>query len=386
MPMMAATSTRMLPSSRPGGLSLIEPHHRHVVLDRYSGPEAPRKSIDPRQRALRDVAAGEHGPATLWARAAMAEVERMKPHRRKRAVAKLAFSRQPFPEFRRSRKAALAPIGASIEEISGRRLMRQAEPLISLCRKYLDGVVLEDEIAKAVKDRLAAIDLDAKREMRSMARHHIGTGVDRGARELDVEVGHLLHADVRRGGQAAAGAEFMAVKREDHPVGLPACLLDLPQDRVGILAIDPGRHLEAVASAKLAPHEGELVIRVARCLLGAEECRAVAGAFGSEPELVAAAFELGKHCSVDGVTGGEAERIDARPSWRIGPLGGGAIPRPEERSRGHKPDATGARIRIGRHARLGQVRARARARQTSRLDVPERGDEATSAVVGGVVV
>jgi hypothetical protein len=45
-----------------------------------------------------------------------------------------------------------------------------------------------------------------------MACHHVGAGVDRGAREFDVEVGHLLHADIRRCGQASAGAEFVRVE------------------------------------------------------------------------------------------------------------------------------------------------------------------------------
>ena len=95
----------------------------------------------------------------MRARATMAEVERMKPHRRKRTIAKLAFGRKPFPEFGRGRKAAPATIGARVEEISWCRLMRQTEALISLRRKHLDGVVLEDEIAEAVEDRPPAVDL-----------------------------------------------------------------------------------------------------------------------------------------------------------------------------------------------------------------------------------
>src|SRR5690348_1199995 len=116
----------------------------------------------------------------------MAEVERIKPHGGKRAIAKLAFGRQPFPELWRGWKAATALVGARIEEIRWRCLMRQAEALISFRRKHLDGVVLEDEIAKAVKNRTAAIDLDPERQVRAMACHHVGTGVDRSAREFDV--------------------------------------------------------------------------------------------------------------------------------------------------------------------------------------------------------
>ncbi len=112
----------------------------------------------------------------------------------------------------------------------------------------------------------------------------------------------------------------------------------------------------------------------------------MAGALGGEPKPLAAALELGEHRRVDGVARREAQRVDARPPGRIRPLVGGAIPRPEERGRSHEPNAAGARIRIGRHARLGEIGARARARQARRLDVLERGQETASAVVGGVIV
>src|SRR5215470_9890310 len=159
-PMMAATSRCLViaPSSRS-----IEPHRRNVLLDRHSGPIALRKSIDPCERALRDFAAGEHRPAALRARAAMAEIERIEAHGDERALAKLAFGGEPFPELRRGREAATTAVGARVEEVGGRRLMRQAEALVGLGRKHLDGVVLEDEVAEAVEDRTAAIDLDPER-------------------------------------------------------------------------------------------------------------------------------------------------------------------------------------------------------------------------------
>src|SRR5262249_43330510 len=158
-------------------------------------------SIDPCERTLRDFAAGEHRPAALCAWAAVAKVERIKAHGAERAVAKLAFGGEPFPELGRGWEAAATAVGARVEEGGGRRLMRQAEALISLRRKHLDSVVLEDEVAEAVEDRPAAIDLDPEREMRAVPGDHVGAGIDRGTRELHVEAGHLLHADVRRRGE-----------------------------------------------------------------------------------------------------------------------------------------------------------------------------------------
>src|SRR5215467_10640615 len=107
----------------------------------------------------------------------MAEVKRIKSHRAERALAKLAFGGKPFPELRRGREATAATIGAHIEKVGGRRLMRQAKALVGLRRKHLDGVVLEDEVAKAVEDRPPAIDLDSEREMRAVASDHVGAGI-----------------------------------------------------------------------------------------------------------------------------------------------------------------------------------------------------------------
>jgi len=154
------------------------------------------------------------------------------------------------------------------------------------------------------------------------------------------------------------------MEREDHPVGLPARLLDLAQIGVGILAVDLGGDVKAVALAELAAQEGERVVCVARRLLGAEERGAMARTLRSEAEPLAATLELVEHRGIDCVARREAERIDARPPGRIRPLIGGAIPWSEERGRGNETDAAGERIRIGRHARVREVCARTGAGQT----------------------
>src|SRR5262245_541667 len=247
----------------------------------------------------------------------MAEIERIKAQRAQRAVAKLAFGGEPLPELGRGRETAATAVGAGVEEVGGRRLMRQAEALIGLGRKHRDSVVLEDEVAEAVENRPAAIDLDPEGEMGPVAGDHVGAGIDRGARELDVEVGHLLHAHVRRRSQPPAGAELVRMEREDYPVGLPARLLDLAQIGTGILAVDLGGDVETVAVAKLTAQERERVVGVARRLLGAEERSAVARALGRESEPLTAALELGEHIGIDPVAGREAEWVDAGPPRRI---------------------------------------------------------------------
>src|SRR5262245_47178897 len=107
----------------------------------------------------------------------------------------------------------------------------------------------------------------------------------------------------------------------------------------------------------------------------------MASALGSEPELVAAAPELGEPRGVAGVTRRKGQRIDARPPGRVRPLISGAVPGSEERGRRHEADAAGARVRISGHARLGKVGACARTWQARRLHVFERGDETASTVV-----
>jgi hypothetical protein len=316
----------------------------------------------------------------------MAEVERIKSQRAERALAKLAFSGKPFRELRRGREAAAATVGAHVKEVGGCRFVWQAEALIGLRRKQLDGVVLENEVAEAVEDRSPAIDLDPEREMRAMPGDHVSAGIDRGARELDVEVGHLLHAHIRRRGEPPAGTELVGMKREDHPVGLPAGFLDLAQIGVGILTVDLGGDVKAIAFAELAAEKRQLVVLVARRLPGTEECGAVARALGGEAEPLAAALELGEHRGIDRIGRGEAQRIDPRPAGRIRSLIGGAIPWPEERGRRHDTDAARSRIGVGRHARLREVCAGAGAGQPRRLQVLERRQQAAGAIVGGVVV
>src|SRR5215510_11043180 len=96
---------------------------------------------------------------------------------------------------------------------------------------------------------------------------------------------------IRRRGQPPAGTELVRMEREDHPVGLPARLLDLAQIGVGILAVDLGGDVKAVALAELAAQEGERVVCVARRLLGAEERGAMARTLRSEAEPLAATLE-----------------------------------------------------------------------------------------------
>ena len=57
---------------------------------------------------------------------------------------------------------------------------------------------------------------------------------------------------IRRRGQPPAGTELVRMEREDYPVSLPACFLDLTQIGVGVLAVDLGGDVAAVAFAELA--------------------------------------------------------------------------------------------------------------------------------------
>src|SRR5262245_42838291 len=112
------------------------------------------------------------------------------------------------------------------------------------------------------------------------------------------------------------GPELVRVEREDHPVRLPPGLLDLTQVRVGVLAVDRGGNVKAVALAELAAEEAELGLVVARRLLGAEERRAVACALLRQAEPVAGALKLAEEGRIDRIAGDETQRIDARPPRR----------------------------------------------------------------------
>ena len=123
---------------------------------------------------------------------------------------------RPFSN-RRGRHDALVPDVAAEHQlvphrvelgVGGRRRIHLVL-LVEIARHRLEQIELKDEVAEAVEDRLAAIDLDAADLVRPVADELVRAGVDRRVRQLRQEVGRLL----------APVARLVRVNGDDDEVG-----------------------------------------------------------------------------------------------------------------------------------------------------------------------
>src|SRR5690242_1062964 len=142
------------------------------------------------------------------------------------AVLELAGHGDIFPEAGMRDMAFGAAAGARIEEVGWRGIMAEPEAGIGLRREAAHALVLEDEIADRVEDRLAFVDFHAERRMRSVADEDIGAGIDTLPREGRHEIRRLLEVNLgcRRGN--ALMRELVAVETHQHPIGLAPRFLD----------------------------------------------------------------------------------------------------------------------------------------------------------------
>ena len=84
----------------------------------------------------------------------------------------------------------LVPHGVELGVGGGRRV--DLVLLVEIARHRFEQIELKDEVAEAVEDRLAVVDLDAADLMRSVADELVGAGIDRLVRQPRQEVGRLL--------------------------------------------------------------------------------------------------------------------------------------------------------------------------------------------------
>src|SRR5262245_55672569 len=258
--------------------------------------------------------------------------------------------------------ALLAVAGAGIEEVGGRRVIAEAEALVGGGGEERQRLVLHDQVADRIEDRLAVVELDPERRVRAVADEDVGAGIDRGAREGAGEIGGLgeLALGLRR--HQARVAILMAVEVEHHPVGLPARLAHGTQVALDVGLVALARDLEAVAAHERLVQQRDRFLALGAHFAVAEEMPALARALLLEAEPAADALELNEGFAVDRIGVLEAEWIDARAAAEIRALRARAIPRPERRGGRKDRDTPAAGVEIARHARLGEVRAAARMR------------------------
>jgi hypothetical protein len=95
-------------------------------------------------------------------------------------------------------KAALASVGAGLEEVSWGLVVAEGEAAVAFVWHPGDRLVLEDEVAEAVEDRFALVDLDATQEMRPVVGEQVTALVDGPVGERDQEVGLAMLTSLLR--------------------------------------------------------------------------------------------------------------------------------------------------------------------------------------------
>src|SRR5215470_16886748 len=270
-----------------------------------------RQPVDPLDDPCPKLAVRQHRAAALAAWAAEPLVDRVDADLGKLAGAIVAGGGEILPELGVRDVALLAVAGASVEEVGRCCVAAEAEALIGRGGKEWQRLVLHDQVADRIKDRLALVELDSERRMRAVADEDIGAGIDRQSREGAGEIRGLGELALSLGRDEAGMAIFVAVEVEHDPIGLPARLPDPAQIVLDVGLVAFARDLEAVAA-----HEGFVQQRDRFRALGAnlavaEEMLALARTFLLEAKLATDALELIEGFAVDRVGVLEAEWVDA---------------------------------------------------------------------------
>ena len=213
--------------------------------------------------------------------------------------APLRYRDDRLPDLRNGGEPRRVVVVAGLVEVREAVALVEPEPVVVLVRQPLERLVLEDEVAEAVQDRCALVDLDGAQRVRSVSHEDRGAGIHHRPREGDQELGGL-HAAV---GPRRA---FVGVDRHHHVVGLAA----------GV-AHDHG-DLRHVLGVRLGAHAG----RVGKFEPAAEEVQAVPGrgrvhlevAHGGADALELFAGDLVGRLEAEGIQAGPRGNVVARLS------------------------------------------------------------------------
>src|SRR5262245_4013313 len=116
--------------------------------------EGSRHPIDTRDDLAGELALRQHRAAALPARSAIALIERIDADLGKCAAVIMAGGGEVLPIVGRGDVALGAVAGAHIEEVGRRRVVAKAEALVGPGREARQRLVLHDEIAERIEDRL----------------------------------------------------------------------------------------------------------------------------------------------------------------------------------------------------------------------------------------
>src|SRR6266545_8215112 len=171
----------------------------------------------------------------------------MEPRFAKLFIFKMAHGDKVLPIERIGGMSLFAMIRARVPPIGGRCLSVKVEALIRIGGKGFHCLVLENKIANAVKNRLALVNLNSKRDMRAVPDEQIGARSDRLAGKSQDEIGRLFaFSDVACFAQALA-TELVPMKTHHHPIGLPAGFANPPEILFEILVVHACTQGESLA-------------------------------------------------------------------------------------------------------------------------------------------
>ena len=206
----------------------------------------------------------------------MSHVNRVENDLGQQPRAEFAARDDALPVDRVGGEAARVVLAAAVVEI--RRRVARAQPNGLVVERGLpaNGVVLEDEVAETVEYRLAAVYLDAARDVRPMTEKGVRAGVHAGARESLEKVRRVV----------ARRAALVAVERHQNPVRHSARVPNPLQIVVHIAAVGFGRDAEILSQDESASEKRELriVVRHHGALRAEAE---LGGVVGFEAEIAA---------------------------------------------------------------------------------------------------
>src|SRR6266545_8166622 len=216
---------------------LLHTDDTDAVLDVHFSAIESREALQPREHALADELVSQQGSPSLPARPSMSEINGMEPRFTEALIFKMAHGNKVLPIERVRRMTLFSVIRAGVPPIGGRCLSVKVEALIRIGGKGFHCLVLENKIANAVKNRLALVNLNSKRDMRAVPDEQIGARSDRLAGKSRDEIGRLFaFSDVACFAQALA-TELVPMKTHHHPIGLPAGFANPPEILFEILVV-----------------------------------------------------------------------------------------------------------------------------------------------------
>src|SRR5215510_6790521 len=157
--------------------------HRHAV-----GLRQPADSLDDRGG---EFSRRQHRAAALSARASEALVDWVDADFGEPPGTIVTGGREVLPELGVRHVALLAVARAGIKEIRRRRVVPELKTLVSDGGKERQRLILHDQVADRIEDRLAVVELDSERRMRAVPNEDVGARVDRRARKGAGEVGRF---------------------------------------------------------------------------------------------------------------------------------------------------------------------------------------------------